>query len=611
MMTNGESHHHVLLDDAKVQDFAALLWMEVSAIREQLKVLKEGQESLVSGQHLLQNLVSSHAYTAPFSNEFTPAQVPNGCFADEIVDGECSEHSKLAFLPKTSTEELLETKEEAHEQMNERRKRRFKNIIRKHQEMDARAQKIKEEDEARRKAGYWQRFQALDRHGMETVIDSMTSVMIVMNALLIGASLDREGDEKQFDIYQFFNVFFAIFWLIELSIKLFIHGWWEFYFGRDRLSNRFDTLLIVLDCIFVLLALIVGSIKDTMEDSGFPAPSLFRVVRLVRLTRLIRLLRLSAFSDLLSMVGGLIGGALTLFWAVILLLLIVYVCALLCREIFGSTPHDEVYDYFKTVPRSMFTVFRCSFGDCSSRRGVPIPEYINIHYGWFASLLYCMFLFSVAIGLFNVISAIFVESTLSANAEATSKAKTTRFLDDELWADSVTTVLKEMLYTYPKYAYLAEGDWLQDLDLLLKIEFPRSILDDAVKSNRHVKEALKKLDIDSHEHHRLPDILDPDHSGSVNILELVSGLERLRGEPRRSDIIGIDLMVRSMQELLDDVLEKTIGLQKAAQEEMQQSTSCGSATLANFGRNPNHQNQMLARQESQENRICPVDRVSI
>jgi len=46
---------------------------------------------------------------------------------------------------------------------------------------------------------------------------------------------------------------------------------------------------------------------------------------------------------------------------------------------------------------------------------------------------------------------------------------------------------------------------------------------------------------------KLVDILDPDRDGAIHILDLVNGLMRLRGQPRRSDVVCVDLMVRSLQ----------------------------------------------------------------
>merc|ERR1719468_587517 len=81
---------------------------------------------------------------------------------------------------------------------------------------------------------------------------------------------------------------------------------------------------------------------------------------------------------------------------------------------------------------------------------------------------------------------------------------------------------------------------------LSKSEFPRSLFEE-------VKEALSALDINSEENAHLSDILDPDNGGSVGCMELVDGLDRLRGEPRRGDIIAVDLMIRSLQLQVDEI----------------------------------------------------------
>merc|ERR1712232_351927 len=60
-------------------------------------------------------------------------------------------------------------------------------------------------------------------------------------------------------------------------------------------------------------------------------------------------------------------------------------------------------------------------------------------------------------------------------------------------------------------------------------------------------EALANLDIDPNDNKKLNDILDPDRDGKIHIVDLVTGLARLRGQPRRSDIVCVDLMVRSLQ----------------------------------------------------------------
>merc|ERR1719195_2108102 len=96
--------------------------------------------------------------------------------------------------------------------------------------------------------------------------------------------------------------------------------------------------------------------------------------------------------------------------------------------------HELMDRYFANVPRAMFTIVRCSFGDCSTESGTPLFEHVTTSYGGTWSLIYCVFIFIVVIGLFNVISAIFVENTLAAASDLAAKKRRERLADKERWA---------------------------------------------------------------------------------------------------------------------------------------------------------------------------------
>merc|ERR1719203_226356 len=124
------------------------------------------------------------------------------------------------------------------------------------------------------------------------------------------------------------------------------------------------------------------------------------------------------------MIQGMLGGMQTLGWAIFMFFIMVYVTSLLFREMLGRRQIENVTELFDSVPRSMLTTFRCSFGDCNTIGGAPLFEQVQIAHGGFASLFYCIFVFAVTIGIFNVISAIFVESTMEAamSLQASKKA---------------------------------------------------------------------------------------------------------------------------------------------------------------------------------------------
>jgi hypothetical protein len=264
------------------------------------------------------------------------------------------------------------------------------------------------------------------------------------------------------------------------------------------------------------------------------------------------------FKDLLAMLEGIAGGALTLVWAVALFIMMVYILALVCRILFGSVNDDvtDVYPYFNSVGESMFTVFRCSFGDCSTEGGAPLAVFITSHYGFMTAIAYCGFVFFIVIGLFNVISAIFVDSTMSHSAELESKKLQLRLADEDLWAANVTKIIRKFLRADPETKGLADAGMTDGevLSQLLDLEFSTSTIDDVLRdADRAVGICLDHLDIDRADHMKLSDILDPDNNGGIGVLELIDGLKRLRGEPRRSDIVTVDLMIRSMQEQIADM----------------------------------------------------------
>jgi len=264
------------------------------------------------------------------------------------------------------------------------------------------------------------------------------------------------------------------------------------------------------------------------------------------------------------MIQGMLGGMVTLGWSIVLFVIFLYVVALLTRDNLGpnrSHEHNgQIEKYFQTVPRAMFTMFRCSFGDCSTDAGTPLFEHVTEVHGAFWSLLYSCFVFVMVIGLFNVISAIFIENTLASATEVAAKKRRDKIADPDRWANSVCELLQALLRNrtdVPEMPDLLKLDYGSCTKNLLKdiqqVEFPGEDIKWAVCHDELAQQALHRLDIDPTDHSFLADILDPQNDGSISVMELIDGLKRLRGEPRRSDIISIDLMVRALQERIDDI----------------------------------------------------------
>merc|ERR1712157_525651 len=85
-----------------------------------------------------------------------------------------------------------------------------------------------------------------------------------------------------------------------------------------------------------------------------------------------------------------------------------------------------------------------------------------------------------------------------------------------------------------------------DFDAATQIEITPEFFEE-LRSHKDFQDLLRSLDIADEDQLDLFDTLDVDGSGTIDVDELVRGISKLRGDARRSDIIGVSLMVRSMQ----------------------------------------------------------------
>merc|ERR1712050_654715 len=99
---------------------------------------------------------------------------------------------------------------------------------------------------------------------------------------------------------------------------------------------------------------------------------------------------------------------------------------------------------------------------------------------------------------FNVISAIFVESTMASAEQIAKRKLQARFEDEHRWAVNVSTLIKCLIAKCPSIsgAIMADQDKLTDsLDAITELEFPCSALEEIIDDDDKVREALENLDI--------------------------------------------------------------------------------------------------------------------
>jgi len=147
-------------------------------------------------------------------------------------------------------------------------------------------------------------------------------------------------------------------------------------------------------------------------------------------------------------------------------------------------------------------------------------------------------------GLFNVIIAIYVESTVAAAKFNELRQKQHRLTDKQVFAERSLELCEVIWSRHPDNFNVPLHQ--VPIEELRQVRItPVFFLD--LTEHKPFREILPDLDIADEEQLDLFDTLDVDGSGFLDFGEPIHGISKLRGDARRSDIISVSLMVRAMQ----------------------------------------------------------------
>lgn len=212
-------------------------------------------------------------------------------------------------------------------------------------------------------------------------------------------------------VFKAINYFFAACYIVELSLQLFAFRW-LFFTSVDRKWNIF--------ALFLVLAALYEMVSDTV-GSGSDGTSFLTVIRLLRLLKLLRLVRLMRFfKEIRTMFLCLVGSMGTLFWTVVMMMLIMYIFALCLLQgavACASTPtciddaatQESLTLYWGSVGSAMLTLYKAiTGGNDWENLARPIKESGAFYFGMF--LFYVLFL---QFAVLNVLTGMFVDTAMA------------------------------------------------------------------------------------------------------------------------------------------------------------------------------------------------------
>merc|ERR1712137_1498922 len=201
-----------------------------------------------------------------------------------------------------------------------------------------------------------------------------------------------------------------IFFVIELLMRVLALKR-LFLLGRDRAWNLFDFFLILLSFI------------QLVADTGSNL-SVFRIFRIFRLARLLKVIRrVKVLESLNLMVFGIINCVVPLFWALMILVLVMYAFGVFFMSVSvsyleGRGEGDVSNDFmgeldlkFGSMYKSMCTLFEAISGG-NDWAGLA-SELKEIGEGFY--ICFALYIVFVTLGVLNIVTGFFVDNTIATS----------------------------------------------------------------------------------------------------------------------------------------------------------------------------------------------------
>lgn len=240
------------------------------------------------------------------------------------------------------------------------------------------------------------------------------TAMVFLNTVQMGI----EADNPDLSLWVVTENFFTAVFFIEMIIKISVLKCLYFHDKANWLDLTL-TLLGVMDC--WILSMLPGDSLDLQSMS------ILRILRLARLGRVVRLAR--RVKQFVLVISGVYKALVTTFWVFLLLVFVMYVCAIFCTEYIGRGAVESFPGYtevaeeideqevmqnfnpficFGSMQSSMLTLFNIAIGG----EWQEIVRPMAVKQPWMA-ILFIIYAMLIAFGVMNVMIGIVVDSVIA------------------------------------------------------------------------------------------------------------------------------------------------------------------------------------------------------
>eukprot|EP00930_Biecheleria_cincta_P006962 TRINITY_DN108090_c0_g1_i1.p1 TRINITY_DN108090_c0_g1~~TRINITY_DN108090_c0_g1_i1.p1 ORF type:complete len:513 (+),score=80.30 TRINITY_DN108090_c0_g1_i1:60-1541(+) len=342
--------------------------------------------------------------------------------------------------------------------------------------------------------------------------------MIMINSVMIGVEIDYARDAHGFmEKLPWFvtECIFCLVFVTELVLRLHQQGYDYF----TDVWNMFDYSLVIMSINDVNMKL--SAPPDANSSVGW---SCLRILRILRVASAIKSLK--AFNQLFLLIQGTLDSLRTVFWVACCVTVLVYCYAVALTTIVGQdyAIRDKWYladAYVGSVPKSMLTVLQVlTFDNWTSDIARPLMEYAKEDVSLLATCIIVLCIIMLSFGTLNILVGVMVERIghlAKEHQESTSAVM-------EKTEDVLLASIQE------DFRKCAQKQGKTEIDLR---DFKKLI------RTQSVSHKLKLLSINSAEAESLFELMDADQSGTLSPDEFTSGVKRVKGPARGTDLVKL------------------------------------------------------------------------
>lgn len=405
----------------------------------------------------------------------------------------------------------------------------------------------------------------------------LVSSTVVLNVTCMVISLDYDPDMS---VWLIIETACACVYVFEVSYWIRRAGYRAYLFTSSQRWWNLADVLITSVSIFGILFEVVQRFQDTSRSGNLSRmtkiSAMLRFLRFLRIIRLIKLARSPLIRDLANMLSGFLIGLPSLMWVLLMFVLVLVVFGALSRTMLGppvgrdprewiktcGMMGDEVpsiYDpncplhlmyveeFFGSVGTAMFSCFRFMLADYSTRGGVSLSVTFSQEHGSIFMIAYVAWMIVVIFGLFNIITAIFVDA-LAAGLKHNDAMRKRALMYEYTFVRRKLASLMERIDTLNNDGSLQLTDGPINGTVVFDQEkFMVLVEDDEVQNVL----ADLNVQIDTVNLPALFVTLDVEEQGQIALPHLIDGIMRLRGESQKGDVLGCWVSTR----LLNDKVE--------------------------------------------------------